>query len=111
MKGVLQVRVARGVLGRLYGLHGLPPADPGVPRALVLQPCRAVHTLGLRGPIDVVFLGPGNRILRHVQGLRPNRWAIDWRARAVVELPAGYCAGSSWSPVLSQALRDSKIIT
>ena len=111
MRGVPEVCVARGFLGRLRGLHGLPPADPRVPRALVLQPCRAVHTLGLRTPIDVVFLGRENRILRHVPGLRPNRWAIDWRARAVVELPAGYCVGSSWPLELSQALRDSKIIT
>lgn len=107
----LEVHIARGFLGRLLGLHGLPAADPRIPRALVLWPCRAVHTLGLRVPIDVVFLGAGNRILRHVPRLPPKRWAMDRRARAVVELPAGYCAGESWPGVLSQALRDSKIIT
>ncbi len=108
---MLEVSVARGFLARLRGLHGLSAAEPGRPRALVLWPCRAVHTLGMRVPIDVVFLGPENRILRHVPGLLPNRWAFDRRARAVVELPAGYCSDPSWSPALSTALRDSKIMT
>lgn len=107
----LEICVARGFLARLRGLHGLSTADRDRPRALVLWPCRAVHTLGMRVPIDVVFLGPENRILRHVPGLSPNRWAIDRRARAVVELPAGYCSDPSWSLILSTALRDSKIMT
>lgn len=77
----------------------------------MLWPCRAVHTLGMRVPIDVVFLGAGNRILRHIPALAPNRWAFERHARAVVELPAGYCADPSWPLALSRALRDSKIMT
>uniref|UniRef100_UPI003340FAA6 DUF192 domain-containing protein n=1 Tax=Castellaniella defragrans TaxID=75697 RepID=UPI003340FAA6 len=110
-KAPLAICVADSFLGRLRGLHGLPTVPPGMVRALILRPCRAVHTLGLRGPIDVVFLGADNRILRHVSALPPNRWAIERRARAVVELPAGYCSGSSWSAALSRTLLDSKIIT
>lgn len=108
-----QVLRVRGFGARLKGVHGLVDGlgDPVHPRALVLQPCNAVHTLGLRAPIDVVFLGRGNRILRHVAALPPNRCAVALRARAVVELPAGYCSGASWSSVLLAALADSKIIT
>ncbi|MER1968087.1 hypothetical protein [Castellaniella sp. GW247-6E4] len=107
----LELRIARGFFGRLLGLYGQPVGDPQGPRALILKPCCAVHTLGLDAPIDVVFLGAENQILRHVSGLSPNRWAMDRRARAVVELPAGYCADPLWLEVLSQSLRDSKIIT
>lgn len=136
---VIQIQLAEGFFARLWGLHALhwrhlprplssqlrplPPSPlqllsplPSTPSitivpALLLRPCRAVHTLGLRDPIDVVFLGAQNRILRCVPRLAPNRVAIHWQACAVVELPAGYCTGSSWPSALSCALFDSKIVT
>ena len=51
----------RGLLGR-DGLDG----------ALVLRPCRSVHTIGMRFPIDVAFCTRDLRVLRTVE-LRPNR--------------------------------------
>lgn len=115
----LRIQLAEGFLARLWGLHALqwrqspPPSPPSaaIVPALLLRPCRAVHTFGLREPIDVIFLGTQNRILRCVPRLAPNRVAFHWRARAVLELPAGYCTGSSWPSALSRALFDSKIIT
>jgi uncharacterized membrane protein (UPF0127 family) len=40
--------------------------------ALVLRPCRQVHTLGMRFPIDVAFCDRSGRVL-HVSTLPPRR--------------------------------------
>ena len=51
----------RGLLGR-DGLDG----------ALILRPCRSVHTVGMRFPIDVAFCTRQMEVVRILQ-LRPNR--------------------------------------
>lgn len=80
---------ATGFMDRLCGLHAYPPLadDTG----LLLAPCRAVHTVGLRDPIDVVFLNRQGGVARQIDALRPARFAWCQQAVAVVELPAGYC--------------------
>src|SRR3546814_8041740 len=85
------LRVARGLFARLLGLWAVPfgPGHDG----LLIRPCRAIHTLGLRRPIDVVFLDERGRVLRCHHNLAPNRVAGVWRARMVVELPGGSCLG------------------
>ena len=80
------VPVATGFASRLLGLALLSRrrAGPG----LLIPRCRSVHTVGMRFPIDVVFLdGEGGEIGR-VRGLEPCRLAADRRAAAVLELPA-----------------------
>lgn len=57
---------ARGLLGR-DGLDG----------AVVLRPCRQVHTIGMRFDIDVAFCDRDGRVLR-TASLRP------WRVSVVV---------------------------
>ena len=85
--GTLRVSVANTFLKRLTGLlrHKRLPMDEG----LMISPCSNVHTLGMRFPIDVVFLDRMGR----VQHVRENLW--PWRAagnkgsEAVLELAAG----------------------
>lgn len=78
------VQHANGFWSRLRGLLGrdsLPP-DAG----LLLEPCNAVHTLGMRFAIGVVYLGPDNRVLRVVPELPPGRLGPTvWGARRVLE--------------------------
>lgn len=57
--------------------------------AIVLRPCRQVHTLGMRFPIDVAFCSPEGVVLR-VATLAP--WRVSrlvWRSAFVVEATAG----------------------
>ncbi len=68
----------RGLLGR-----------DGIDGALVLRPCRQVHTIGMRFVIDVAFCARDGRVLR-VQTMPPGRVSrIVWRSRFVVEAVAG----------------------
>lgn len=56
-----------------------------------LAPCRAIHTFGMRAPIDIVFLDRHLKLLKLHESLPPNRIALCVAAYAALELPAGYC--------------------
>ncbi len=57
--------------------------------ALVLTPCRWVHTIGMRFPIDVAFLDELGVVVKTMQ-MRQRRIGIPvWHARIVVEAEAG----------------------
>jgi uncharacterized membrane protein (UPF0127 family) len=86
----LPARRATGFWSRAAGLWATSAC--GVPHALELRPCAAVHTLGMRGPIDVVFVAADGTVLRAVAGLAPWRVAMLPRAVATWELPPGTCA-------------------
>jgi len=75
---------------RMRGLLGRPRPAPGT--ALLIDPCRAVHTVGMRYPLDLVFLDAEWRVVRHVPGVRPGRLCVGGgrRARRVVETAAGW---------------------
>jgi uncharacterized protein len=84
------VAVAAGRRSRLLGLAGLRvPLDV----ALLLTPCRSVHTCGMRFPLDLVWLGPGGVVLRVDRAVRPWRVRSCRGACAVVEGAAG-CGAS-----------------
>lgn len=105
---------------RLRGLHGIAPlralqcmaapwrahgtaAPAQVLHGLYLSPCRAIHTLGLSRPVDVVFVDAQLNELKRVDSLRPNRFAGCRGATAVIELPAGYCKRYADYPLRIQA--------
>jgi uncharacterized protein len=77
-----------GFVARALGLLGRTSLDPD--EGAWIAPCNAIHTIGMRVPIDVVFLDARGRVLRLESGVRPNRPALTCRgARAVVELGSG----------------------
>jgi len=72
---------------RLRGLLGR--ASLGAGSALCLDPCKAIHTIGMRFPIDVVFLSRTGVILRIDPAVPPRRVRLCVAARSVLELAAG----------------------
>lgn len=68
----------RGLLGR-----------DGIGGALVLSPCRSVHTLGMRFPIDVAYVDADGVVIK-VTHMRRNRvgWPVR-KAKTVIEAEAG----------------------
>jgi uncharacterized membrane protein (UPF0127 family) len=73
---------------RLRGLIGRPPPTRG--SGLLITPCQAVHTLGMRHPLDVLFLDRAGRVVAVYEALAPvsrTRWHRE--ARFALELPAG----------------------
>jgi uncharacterized protein len=96
---VLAGRVAVAVTfwDRLIGLIGRSRLDPD--EALWISPCRSIHTLGMRFPIDAVFLNSGKTVVKTITGLRPFRICLGGRkAVSIIELPAGILAGTGTLP-------------
>ncbi|KAA5545878.1 DUF192 domain-containing protein [Roseiconus nitratireducens] len=57
---------------------------------LWLQPCRSIHTMWMRVPIDVYFIDQDGRIVEH--RLRVTPWSIVvpcQDSRSVLEVPSG----------------------
>ena len=75
-------RRMRGLLGR----KGLPAGH-----ALLIRPCNAIHTLGMRFAIDVRFYDRQGHRVKEVLNVRPGHWWVwgGWRAHQVLESAAG----------------------
>jgi len=88
---VFTISVARAVSlpQRMRGLLGRPPPPKNC--ALHIERCGSVHTIGMRYPIDLVFLDQKRCITRIVPNVPPNRLFIfgGWRAKSVLEFASG----------------------
>ena len=92
-----RVRTARTFLSRLVGLLGTSAIAEG--EGLWIVPCRSVHTLGMRYPIDVAFLDARGVVVGTLEGLPPNRVGRVFRkARGALELRAGTLAATGTAP-------------
>jgi uncharacterized membrane protein (UPF0127 family) len=78
---------ARTPWARFKGLLGHRALPSGC--GLLFERCRAVHTLGMRRAIDVVFLGPEGRVVEMHRGMGAGRIAYCRKAQGVLELAAG----------------------
>jgi uncharacterized membrane protein (UPF0127 family) len=76
-----------GVLERMRGLLGRPPLQPG--EALLIEPCNAIHTIGMAYPLDIVFVDAEGTVLKFCQHLPRLRMAKSFGARMTIELAAG----------------------
>ncbi len=84
---------------RMRGLLGRAPlaADEG----MLIVPCGAVHTFGMRYPIDVVYLDRALNILKCVENLLPWRMSACPSAHATLELAAGAVSQMKLVPRIS----------
>ncbi len=90
---VVRGRIAANPWSRLVGLLGQSRLEPG--EGLLLRGDQAIHTLGLRFSIDVVYLDCHGRVLRSIERLAPQRLGPFLReSRDVLELPAGTLAAT-----------------
>jgi uncharacterized protein len=90
----MQVHVCESRFERGRGLLLRP--RPDMSTAFLLRNCRAVHTIGMTYPIDILFCDASGRILRIVHSLGPCRVVRDSRARQVWELCAGAATHWGW---------------
>lgn len=86
----LQVRVAQTFFSRLRGLLCSPQLHNN--QALLIRPCREVHTIGMRYAIDVVFINQVGEIIKISPALKPWRAAMCRQAYQTLELAAGQAA-------------------
>ena len=89
---VVLARVMRttNALERMRGLLWRPP--PGPEEGLLIAPCGAVHTAGMRYAIDLAFLDREMRVRKLVSVLAPWRTAACKGAHHTLELRSGALA-------------------
>jgi hypothetical protein len=79
------LEVARSRRDRMQGLLG----RDGIEGALLIEPARSVHTVGMRFPVDVAFLDADLHVLKVVRMARHRVARPVLRARSVLEAEAG----------------------
>ncbi len=94
--GVLRVRVADWFVTRALGLLVAAPLGPA--EGLLISPCASIHTIGMRYPIDVVFVDREARVLRVCAQVRAGRMRFAPGARGVLELRSGSAARYGLAP-------------
>lgn len=83
-----RLAVADSHWSRLCGLVGKSSSDFQQEHGLWIVPCRGVHTLGMRFPIDVIYLTRDKVVLHLEPALPPWRFApVRFGAASVLELP------------------------
>jgi uncharacterized membrane protein (UPF0127 family) len=92
------LEVAASPAARRKGLLG----RDGLDGALLLQPCRSVHTLGMRFPLDVAWCDRDLVVLRTARLARHRLSRPVWRSGAVIEAEAGTFA--RWDLQVGQQL-------
>lgn len=90
MKGVLRYHIATTFWARLKGLIGQTDFEP-----LLIPGCRAVHTFGMKVPLDLVWLDTDYKVLRVDAAVPPKTWRYCQQAVAVLECPVG--TGKTWA--------------
>ena len=90
------VELADSPRARRRGLLKRDKLNPG--QGLWIFPTQAIHTFGMRFPIDVVFIDRQLRVKRIYHRLAPFRLtSLVWSAQSVLELPSGSLAGTNTS--------------
>jgi uncharacterized membrane protein (UPF0127 family) len=84
------LRVADRPSSRMRGLLGRRDLPNG--EGLLLRPAGSVHTAFMRFPIDLVFLGADDRVVKVAHSVPPWRAVACRGAKAVIELAAGECS-------------------
>lgn len=81
--------IADTASARNRGLLSHVRLAPG--EGLWIVPCEGVHTIGMKFPIDVVFLNKKRKVLKIRREMKKWRMAMCLRGHSVLELPAGTC--------------------
>jgi len=89
-----RIRVAETSLSRMVGLLRDKGLEPGT--GLIIYPTQAIHTVAMKFAIDVVFVDRKWKVVYVRPEMAPFRLTgIHWKARCVIELPAGVIAETS----------------
>jgi hypothetical protein len=93
-------RRRRGLLGR-----DTVPKDC----AVIVAPCRIVHTFFMRCPVDVIFVAADGTVIKTCRNLRPWRLVGAFRAFAAIEAAAGFTDRSDTAPGDRVTLRETQL--
>jgi uncharacterized protein len=85
-----RVELANTSAARRRGLLGVK--DLAVESGLWITPCEAIHTFGMKMPLDVIFIDRNFAVRKILTNLAPRRIGVCLVAHSVLELRAGTVA-------------------
>ncbi|HEX2173579.1 MAG TPA: DUF192 domain-containing protein [Dehalococcoidia bacterium] len=86
----------------LLGRRDLPAGE-----GLLIVPCQSIHSCFMRFRFDAVFFDRDHRVRHLIEAMPPWRFSRHvWRARGVLELPAGTIAATGTERGDQLALED-----
>jgi uncharacterized protein len=88
-----RVRIAGSSSATRRGLLGVDRLLAG--SGIWITPCEAIHTFGMKMPIDAIFLDGNFRVKKLHPELRPRRISVCISASSVLELQAGAISRSA----------------
>lgn len=81
-------RVANDFVGRMRGLLGTTSLPAG--EGLLIDPCSAIHMIGMQYAIDALFMDKHYKVVGLVHSIEPGQLSRNFlSARSCLELPAG----------------------
>lgn len=87
LANINSVTFANSFYKRLRGLLGQTKNDFGQRHALILTPCKSVHTYFMKEAIDIAFVSSNGQVLQVLKNVSPNIGAIkNKKAALVVEI-------------------------
>lgn len=82
------VIVAKSIFARMKGLLGKRRLQEN--HAVMLVPCKSIHTCFMQFTIDVVFVDNKNTVVKALSNVKPFRLSpLVFNASFAIELPAG----------------------
>ena len=86
-RGVRELHIANNFFTRLRGLIGRNASSYGYNKALLLTPCKSVHTFFMKQPIDIIFISSRGEVLKVKEHVYPRRLNIKHKgACGIIEL-------------------------
>jgi len=82
-----RVLVANSFFSRLMGLLNRASLEPS--EGMFFNKAPAIHTIGMRFPIDILFLDASRRVAKVLQQVKPNRILPYIKSKYTIELAAG----------------------
>lgn len=85
-----KIELADTFFARLKGLLGRTGLEEG--EGIILTPCSAIHCLGMKFPIDVVFMDKDKKVIWIRENMEPGSIEIKKSCVYVLEVGAGVIA-------------------
>ena len=82
-----KIGVADSFFDRLKGLLGKAKLQEG--EGLILSPCNAIHCIGMRFAIDVIFMNKHKQIIWIRENMKPGTREVKMNAVFVLEVASG----------------------
>lgn len=83
----LDVMQTQSLIERLCGLLVLDNLVQG--QVLWLEPCNSIHTIGMKYPLDLIYLDRYNMVCRLSENVKSWRMRFCLKAKVTMELAAG----------------------